>query len=64
MIAAYPKQMWTAVLPVTPSSARCSAATPYARAASGRACMYGSSICTMSAPAANRSWISALTAAA
>ena len=30
----------------------------------GRACMYGSSICTMSAPAANRSTISSWTAAA
>ena len=29
--------------------------TPNSRAFSGRACMYGSSICTMSAPAANRS---------
>jgi hypothetical protein len=47
-----------------PSSARFSAFNPYSRAFSGRACMYGSSICTMSAPAANRSRISAFTAAA
>ena len=38
--------------------------TPYRRASSGRACRYGSSSCTMSAPAANRSVISALTASA
>ena len=64
MIAAYPKQMWTAVVPTTPSSARLSAATPNSRAFSGRACMYGSSICTMSAPAAKRSTISSWTAPA
>ena len=64
MIAAYPKQMCTAVVPDPPSSAAFNAASPYARAASGRACMYGSSICTTSAPAACRSRISAFTAAA
>ena len=42
--------MWTAVVPVIPSSARLSAFRPYSRAFSGRACMYGSSICTTSAP--------------
>ena len=39
-------------------------ATRIRRALSGTACMYGSSIWTMSAPAASRSLISALTAAA
>ena len=38
--------------------------TPYSRAFSGSACIYGSSICTTSAPAANRSLISSFTAAA
>ena len=64
MIAAYPKHRCTAVVPVMPSSARLIAFTPYRRASSGRACRYGSSSCTMSAPAANRSVISALTASA
>jgi branched-chain amino acid transport system substrate-binding protein len=35
----WPKQMCTHVVPVTPSSARLSAANPYRRAFSGRACM-------------------------
>src|SRR6185503_2604964 len=39
MIAAYPKQICTAVSPSMPSSARFSAFNPYSRALSGRACM-------------------------
>ena len=50
--------MCTAVVPVIPSSARFSAFRPNCRAFSGRACMYGSSTCTTSAPAAKRSRIS------
>ena len=53
-----------AVVPRTPSSARSSALSPYCRALSGRACMYGSSSWTTSTPAANRSLISSLTAPA
>ena len=56
--------MCTAAVPGSPSVARFKAARPYARAGSGRACMYGSSTCTMSAPAANRSRISSRTASA
>jgi hypothetical protein len=41
-----------------------SAFSPNWRALEGRACMYGSSICTMSAPAAKRSRISSFTATA
>jgi hypothetical protein len=64
MMAAYPKHRWTAVVPVAPSSARLMTFTPYCFAGSGRACRYGSSSWTMSAPAANRSLTSSATASA
>ena len=41
MIAAYPKQMCTQVVPVMPSSARLSAMSPYSRAYSGRVYLKG-----------------------
>ena len=56
-----PDQFAPEVVPVTPCSARSSTGSPYRFALSARACIHGSSICTMSAPAANRSLISWLT---
>ena len=50
--------------PVAPSSARSMAGSANARAFSARDCSHGSSICTTSAPAANRSRTSSLTATA